>query len=194
MSDVKIKVKKSKTVWCLGDSLTTGFTNCGTNYIPYTDFLQNLHATFKFKCMGLDGDTTDSMFRRFRDEIKQSPPQVGDVLVILGGTNDLGHQRTSESIIINLKCIYGLAKKRGMHVISVTIPKLLNENEFELGDYTTRKQQVNSFISTCSDTHCIDLAARLDPAKHYDKDGLHLNSAGYKTLAELVKLALLLCK
>lgn len=192
----------SKDTGCLSHG-----TGCGRSYAPYTKFLGELSADKKWSIVndGHDGQTTDWMFRHFATHLKQTQKQGSnlnskpyDWILVLGGTNDLGMGKSAEDIIVHLKCIYGLAKKKGMKVLAFTIPEIMGEPFLADDEYIKRKNQVNEFIRTCPDvTKCVDLRHQVSWSDHatphdiYDVDGLHFSFYGYHEMAKLTYQALL---
>ena len=131
-------------------------------------------------------------------------------LIILGGTNDLGWGIAPPVIMENLKFFYEQSQTHGILPVAVTVPSLRDNLELDevfdkgqsLGGITPAVERaiglrvvlnqsikdlgskksipvVDWFTETCENgTQAL--------AAEYSNDGLHLNTIGYKKLAELV--------
>ena len=156
---------------------------------------------------GVCGETTQDMRTRFQSQVLDPLPQV---VIILGGTNDLGLSHPSAIIFENLQFFYEKAQIRGILPVAVTIPSLREDiwqddasaDTHVKGEISPALQQaialrvklnqqiqehgkqrkfpvIDWFAETCeSPTQALAL--------EYSNDGLHLNVAGYRTLAELL--------
>ena len=198
---------------CFGDSLTLGYQSPtpGTPFvenIPYGDYLQEwLGSRGQVVIHGVCGETTQDMRVRFQRDVIVPKPHVA---IILGGTNDLGCGISPDAIMDNLRFFYEHTQSQGILPVAATIPSLrddsgqdhtyettqsgqevtaaleqaialrvmLNQSIKELG-HTQQFPVVDWFTTTCESQ-----AQALAP--EFSNDGLHLNSAGYRKLAELV--------
>ncbi len=87
-------LKPGVVIGCLGDSLTQGYpyslsrgrrtVDGKMEFMSYPDHLKRPGVTIVN--FGVNGDTTDGMLRRLREEVV---PASLDFCIILGGTNDL---------------------------------------------------------------------------------------------------------
>jgi len=195
---------------CFGDSLTLGYQSptlrCPfVETIPYGSYLQEWVG--ERGCVvvkGVCGETTQDMRLRFHEDVLSHVPQVA---ILLGGTNDLGCRLTPDMILDNLRFFYEQAQAHGILPVGVTVPSL--RDEFELGyDFSTGQATtaivergialrvtLNHGIKKLSrDRHfpVVDwFAETCEPetqalASAYSNDGLHLNTLGYRKLAELI--------
>lgn len=206
MKDDRLALK----IVCFGDSLTLGYQSPTPHYpfvenIPYGSYLQKwLGERGCVVVKGVCGETTRDMRRRFHDDVLAHEPQVA---ILLGGTNDLGCSLTPDLILDNLRFFYEQAQTRNILPVAVTVPSLradferaqdsamgqavtaaveraialrvtLNQTIKELGrDY--HFPVVDWFAETCeSSTQAL--------ASEYSNDGLHLNTIGYRKLAEMI--------
>ncbi len=174
-----------KKLIAFGDSLTAGHQNGPET--PYTDYMKPLLGNeWVLVNMGISGELTSQMLMRFeRDVIRHKP----DVVVILGGTNDIGWGIETHSIINNLKSMVQQALDAGITPIPCAIPSLIGFNEL-----IQPRQEVNAAIAQFANekkirfvdlfTATADEKNRLD--QKYSSDGLHLNTRGYKLMAETI--------
>lgn len=190
---------------CFGDSLTAGYQSPTPDWpqlheTPYGSFLQErLGKAASVAVSGLCGELTGEMVQRFhRDVMARKAASV----VILGGTNDLGWETASSEIFANLVAMYDMALAGGVHPVAVTVPSLRVPGNVGTGadrqwldGHIQRRRELNRMIQqACLEKRfpCIDLfAATAEPesgllAQPYSNDGLHLSTAGYQRLADLL--------
>ena len=198
---------------CFGDSLTLGFQSPTRDSpfpeaIPYGTYLQEqMGGRGCVLIRGVCGETTQDMRMRFQVDVLDQQPQVA---IILGGTNDLGVGISPSVIVENLNFFYGQAQSYGVRPVAVTIPSLRgdvwlsHEREGEdlkidcfpemkhaiaqrmvlntlLKDLAKERNipVVDWFVETCEPETKV-LAAE------FSNDGLHLTTAGYQKLAEMI--------
>ena len=204
---------KQLNIVCFGDSLTLGYQlpNSRTPFvenIPYGDYVQEwLGTRGQVVTHGVCGETTQDMRMRFQRDVIVSKPHVA---IILGGTNDLGCGISPDAIMENLTFFYKQAHAQEVLPVAVTVPSLrddsgqghtyetsqsgqgvtaaveqaiasrvmLNQSIKELG-HTQQFPVVDWFAATCESQF-------QSLATEFSNDGLHLNTAGYRKLAELV--------
>jgi lysophospholipase L1-like esterase len=155
---------------------------------------------------GVCGETTQDMRLQFQEDVLDHLPQVA---IILGGTNDLSLGISLAAMMENLSFFYEQAQARGILPVAVTVPSLRDDvgqdDLFEKGQSlrgitpvveraialrVILNQSIKElscerhfpvvdwFAETCEvSTHAL--------ASEYSNDGLHLNTIGYKKLAEL---------
>lgn len=189
---------------CFGDSLTAGYqvqaeTGMPLPDSPYGGFLQEwLGARGKVSVKGICGETTSDMVTRFSRDVLDVVPSYA---VILGGTNDLGLGVSPSTIITNLERFYRLALDVNVQPVGVTIPSIRVEGSGAgtlpawLQSHIQGRLELNRLITErCKRHHvsCVDLfQATLEDssfllAARFSSDGLHLNTAGYRTFARLI--------
>jgi lysophospholipase L1-like esterase len=204
---------KQLNIVCFGDSLTLGYQSSTprtpfVENIPYGDYVQEwLGSRGQVVIHGVCGETTQDMRMRFQRDVIVPKPHV---VIILGGTNDLGCGISPVAILDNLRFFYEHVQAQEILPVAVTVPSLrddsgqdmtfetsqpgqgvtaavkqaialrvmLNLSIKELG-HTQQFPVVDWFTTTCESQ-----AKALAP--EFSNDGLHLNTAGYRKLAELV--------
>lgn len=196
---------RSTLVICFGDSLTAGFqsptrdnpTGADT---PYGKFLQSaLGALAEVQTSGICGELTGEMVMRFRRDVLNHGPAY---VPILGGTNDLGWNRSPSDIMRNLVAMYEQTLAMGSLPIPVTIPSIRVEDGSEsaeggewIAGHLARRHELNQLIQDYADAKSIgyvDLfTATAEPesgqlAAIYSNDGIHLTTAGYQLFAHMV--------
>ena len=195
---------RSPLLVCFGDSLTAGYqaqaeTGLSLPDTPYGGFLQAwLGARGRVSVKGICGETTSDMVMRFsRDAVDVTPAYA----VILGGTNDLGWNLATSTIIANLESLYQLALAAGIQPVGVTVTSVRAAG-YDTGllpawfhSHLHHRLELNRLIAERCERHhmpCVDLfqATSEGPsfllAARFSNDGLHLNTAGYMTFARLV--------
>jgi acyl-CoA thioesterase-1 len=190
---------------CFGDSLTAGFqsptrTNPTGQETPYGQFLQErLGPSAAIKVSGICGELTGEMTMRFRRDVLEHHPSH---VVILGGTNDLGWNAEPGDIMKNLVKMYELARASQITPIPIAVPSIRLDMasggpdvEAFVQQHLRRRTELNGFIRDYALSKAlvlIDLfTATAEPhtgllAAQYSNDGLHLTTAGYQLLADLL--------
>ncbi len=183
----------------LGDSLTFGFILTTLANQPYTSFLGEYADDFlrevgrkdevrvSFVNRGVNGDLTSQMLRRFRGDVAELRP---DYVIVFGGANDIGWGVPTEAILANIRGIFDEAAGSGIRLIGCTVSSVLG---WDAG--IAPRFRLNTLIKRLCDEReapCADLfAATCDPDTKrlragYSSDGLHLNPAGYRKIAETI--------
>jgi lysophospholipase L1-like esterase len=209
MNDQLLSLK----IVCFGDSLTLGYQSPTPRFpfvenIPYGTYLQEWVGTRgQVLVRAVCGETTQDMRGRLQRDMLEQRPHVA---IILGGTNDLSLGISPAAIMENLTFLYEQAQAHGILPVAVTVPSLREdcwqnkEAEGEasgsgmalaieqaiaqrvvlnqlLQDFGVERQfpVVDWFVETCEPkTQAL--------ASEYSNDGLHLTTAGYRKLAEMI--------
>ncbi len=207
------KPLKPLKIVCFGDSLTLGwesptFRTPVVQNIPYGRYIQEwLGDRGLVIVRGVCGETTQDMRARFQKDVLDEGPRL---VVILGGTNDLGLGITPYKILGNLRFFYEHAQGHQILPIAITVPSLRDDSwPDEAGDFEqissvlppviakaiSERIMLNQLIKDlCLERNIpvVDwFTETCDPKTHvlaacYSNDGLHLNAAGYQRLAELL--------
>jgi lysophospholipase L1-like esterase len=181
-------------VVALGDSLTLGYRTQDPHAIdpraPYPAQLETLlRSRFKGQTQafvinaGVNGDNTDGMLWRLRQTAAIEKPEV---VVILGGINDLGTAKDPELVMENLMKLYALCREIGATPVACTLtptrltsPSLRRLNEL-IRAHATEKDVVLADLFP----GLADMEGNL--RKEYSDDGVHLTAAGYGMVAKII--------
>ncbi len=178
---------------CFGDSLTVGFQSPTPDCpdvleTPYGRYLEKrLRGRALVHVSGICGELTTDMVHRFECDVVSRRPAW---TVILGGTNDLGWARRPSEIMRSLVTMYERAVAASVCPVAVTVPSIRG-----FDDHIPRRIELNRLIVAYCAGHalpCVDLfTATAEPetgrlAEPYSNDGLHLTTAGYELLADLL--------
>lgn len=167
---------------------------------PYGYYLQEwLGVSTEIQVRGICGELTGEMAMRFRRDVLQQQPSH---VVLLGGTNDLGWNAQPAEVMRNLVKMYELARASQVMPIPVTVPSIRvdlagggSDSEAWMGQHLSRRAELNGLIQEYAHSKSlpwIDLfMATVEPttgrlAAQYSNDGLHLTTAGYRLLAQLL--------
>lgn len=195
----------SPLILCFGDSLTAGYQTPSPGHAsdgdtPYGHVLQDyLEERGRVEVSGICGEVTGEMVLRFRATVLDRRPQM---VIILGGTNDLGWNADPTEIMRNLTKMYELARASSITPVPVTVPSIrvdLGEDNPDAASWVAqhiqRRQRLNAMIADYAarkGLRHIDLfTATAEPeslmlAQPYSNDGLHLTSSGYRLFGRLV--------
>ena len=204
-------------IGCLGDSLTDGcpgyssYTQSGADVqsqyqywlqaLVTEDFqalLDELRADLVFINRGACGEITQQIKGRLYPEIighaLRGFGRKPDVIIIVGGTNDLGWGIGTGTIAANLMEMHACCRKEGVISMGASIPPTRFEGE---PDYNSRKLGLNREIAKFFTTQKIawaDLYTKMGDASDNGNlkpaldagDGLHFSVAGYRRMAEII--------
>jgi len=192
-------------ILCFGDSLTAGYQTPSPAHpsgqdSSYGYVLQEyLGVRGRVEVSGICGETTGEMVLRFRRAVLERHPQM---VIILGGTNDLGWNADPAEIMRNLIKMYELARASSIVPVPVTVPSIRVDLGGEnpdaaawLAEHIQRRQRLNALIADYAqrkNLRHVDLfTATAEPeslmlAEPYSNDGLHLTSSGYRVFGRLV--------
>jgi lysophospholipase L1-like esterase len=132
--------------------------------------------------LGVGGETTTQMLARFQPEV------VGHgyrAVVILGGINDINHQKTAEEVMANIKQMAKIAQDAQIDVVLCELTPDFRYNSA----HDPEIRQLNSMIVQLAVAEHYTLVDYYDPmAGHpeYFKDELHPNAAGYAVMEQVL--------
>lgn len=190
--------QKPLTIVALGDSTTAGTPGFASpREIPpdgrgnvesqYAYWMTRRHPEWNVLNRGVRGQRTDQIRKRFEYDVLRFNP---DILILLGGVNDLHQGYPAEHVKENLEAMYRKAKEAGIRVVACTIlPYNLATPEIR-----RRILEVNEWIRHYSREHglnfCDTYAAVHDPenpGKLPDSpDEIHPGVEGYRRMGELL--------
>ncbi|SDE84409.1 Lysophospholipase L1 [Blastococcus fimeti] len=172
-------------VVALGDSLTSAEPVGGTDAASWfvvalaaeTRLLQAANA-------GIPGDTTEGMVERFARDVAVHEPRV---VVILGGTNDLGRGRTTGEVVGDLERLAREAREAGAAPVLATIPPRVDQW------FAKEVGELNAAIrasAAASGTPVIDFHSALSDGDGnwlpgFTEDGVHTTAAAAEAMAEV---------
>lgn len=174
----------------LGDSISHG----GASYIPAGQLScqWETYCDVPIKNLARSGDTTQMMIDRFENDVLPFKPQV---LIIMGGVNDIRMGMSSDLVIKNLETLRDKCLANGITPVFCTLTSMNPEIMQRLGipvtdgDWRREREQINQWIMTTP--HYIDTAAALtDDSGHLradlTPDGLHPALRGKKLMGETI--------
>eukprot|EP01113_Clastostelium_recurvatum_P010280 TRINITY_DN15074_c0_g2_i1.p1 TRINITY_DN15074_c0_g2~~TRINITY_DN15074_c0_g2_i1.p1 ORF type:complete len:214 (-),score=42.77 TRINITY_DN15074_c0_g2_i1:34-675(-) len=202
-------------ILAFGDSLTEGYAQWGSVWHPYADRLQillnersssstssssnnndnndNNNITYQVDCAGISGEQSRSMVKRIKKLVAHHDHHVYDIVIVLGGTNDL-HFLDSREIFNNLVSIHHHIAQMGSKSVVVTIPEVENE-QVKHKHISDRRKEVNALLLSYSqefDLPFFDLSSAIphsnmtpDQELLWD-DSLHFSTKGYDKIADLL--------
>jgi acyl-CoA thioesterase-1 len=185
-----------KKIVCHGDSLTEAADLAKNDTWP---ILVESSLNLKTINSGIGGDTSGGLLGRFYDDVVRHQP---DLVVILGGTNDLWWDLEINLIQAN---IFAMACQARFHnitpIVGLPIPLLMKNIQNQdmmapIAGWQKCVQKLSDLVTALktsarqSDIFCLDfyhpfLAKNGDPlSKYYLEDGLHPNPHGHRLMAE----------
>ena len=185
-------------ILCIGNSHTAGFPDFdpmmgGNPESSYQHWLKKgllkTHPEKDFNIMneGICGDTSRGIVLRLIDALGSM--QQPDLVLLAGGTNDLGMTGESQ-IVANLEEGYEACRKSEVLLIATSVPPI------SLYEYVARVKTVNSSIerytSHYQNVFFADWFGALKDTQGFldDKcnsgDGVHLSVEGYKRIGSLL--------
>ena len=187
-----------KKIVCHGDSLTEA-SDLDKNY-TWPTLVEN-RLNLKVIKSGIGGDTSAGMLSRFYPDVVQHQT---DLVIILGGTNDLWWDLEINLIQAN---IFAMACQARFHnitpIVGLPLPLLMKNIERQemmppIAGWLKCVNQLSDLVqalaasAAASDIACLDLHSPfLDKdnrplAKFYLEDGLHPNKQGHLLMADKV--------
>ena len=208
---------KKIIIGCLGNSLTDGYPGY-SNYNGYGADTQSCYqyrirelmqrdldaqpaikgAGIEFINRGICGEITEQIKKRFYPElIHHSLDKLGkkpDIIIIIGGTNDLGWGIDTNAIVGNIIDMHNSCKVEGIVSLGATIPPTRFEYD---SNYNSRKMSINKELRRFFSSNEImfaDLYAKMGDASNNGNlkpaldagDGLHFSVTGYKRMGEVI--------
>ena len=161
----------------LGDSISHG----GAGYIPAGQLScqWETYCSVPVKNLARSGDTTQMMIDRFDNDVLSFKPQV---LLIMGGVNDIRLGSKSDAVIKNLEILRDKCLANEITPVFCTLTSMTPEIMLPLGihltdgDWREAREQINSWIMKTP--YFVDTAEPLTDSQGYMRseltpDGLH---------------------
>eukprot|EP00466_Bigelowiella_natans_P013980 jgi/Bigna1/77855/fgenesh1_pg.50_\ len=202
---------KTVAILCLGDSLTRGYFMNGYKHHPYShrlgDLLKERKDGVKYTVynQGINGFKAVHMKDLYSAAVKERleskkgstdrwEGKAFDIVIILGGINDLCCMTTPEKVFQGLKETHLAAVEDGAITVALTVAEHFQQKTH--GASLEKKiAELNKMIKSLgsSKTHVIDFGAKFpyfslseeDKRDLWD-DGLHYTPQGYDRMGEIV--------
>lgn len=188
----------------LGDSTTAGTpffkspveaapNGSGDASAPFPAHIEATHPGWTVLNRGVNGERTDQIAARFDRDVLAHRPQI---VVILGGVNDVYQGRSAESVIAQLDAMYRRAKAAGIPVIAASIVPFNTAS----ADQNQRMHAINDWIKAEAardgNITFVDTRAAAAIPGNIDRlasspDGLHPSIAGYHRMGDAIAAAIL---
>jgi lysophospholipase L1-like esterase len=185
-----------RTIVCHGDSLTEG-SDLEKNY-TWPHLVENKIKVTVINS-GIGGDTSGGLLARFNQDVVRCQP---DMVVILGGTNDLWWDLDINLILANIFAMACQAQYRNIvPIVGLPLPLYMENVRHQnmmapiagwdkcLNKLSELKDAL-AVAAKESDIACLDFhhpfldINRNVRAKYYSEDGLHPNKLGHLLMAE----------
>ena len=157
----------------LGDSTTA-------NSNGYVEKFQKSFPDAKIKKIAESGQKTDWMLTQFKNEIAKGNKY--DVVISLGGSNDIFGTLRIDKAEANLDEIYSLAKKMGAKVVAITPPN----KSFFPSTTDKHRQLISDFGKWIKSNKKVDIFIDLDKLSNdknlFASDYQHINNQGHEIL------------
>ncbi len=192
----------SLTIVGLGDSTTAGTPEFfsprerppdgqGNEQSQYAYWIIKRHPDWKVLNRGVRGQRTDQMLRRFNWDV---PPHKPDIVVVLGGVNDINQGKELASIQNNLQQIYELSLQEKARVLACTILPL----DILPPEQKEKVREMNEWVRSYAASHhlgfCDTYKALEDPTRpgflRGTRDDIHPDVEGYKLMGEAIAKAI----
>ncbi len=187
------------TILGFGDSLTSGYPGYDPDYlsgnirsqygfwlIEYAkkEYVNNLI----FQNRGIPGELATQMYPRLGQILSQ---QQYNIVIILGGSNDIGWGVPINKIYKSLERMWRLALTKNSKVVACTVPPIADHfMDIQKKQHELNEMIINGIIS--DDMIVVDLFTDLSSddgllKNEYDVgDGLHLSVEGYRKMGESI--------
>lgn len=156
----------------------------------YSYWMMKAHPEWEVLNRGVNGQTTRQMLARFERDVVSADP---DVVVVLGGVNDIYGGSEAAHVERNLESMYGIAESSRILVVGATI---LPYNTAGLRERDAIRD-VNAWVeASCGGARlfCDTNAAVRDASDPHrlasSPDGLHPDARGYRRMGEAIAATL----
>ncbi len=178
------------SIICFGDSLTYGWhADPESEPTPYSADLARSLQGQRVETYGMPGEKTGHMIDRLKALLQNAEPRT---VIILGGTNDIGTQRTAQEIYGNLQALHQIALEKAKNSVAVAIPYHGLEEEQGWQFIGEKRREINLNLKQLADHNprirYVSLEA-LSPKVQTEgvwEDRVHLTARGNQILASLI--------
>ena len=187
----------------MGDSTTAGTpgwkspleappAGAGDETSQYAYWLMLAHPEWEVLNRGVNGERSDEIRGRFERDVVEAKPAV---VVIIAGVNDVYQGRPAAHVIEQLRSMYSRAAEAGIRVVAGTIIPYNTATR----DHDARMREINDWIrqhaGTVSGVAFVDTRAAAAAADNPDRlfespDQLHPSAAGYRRMADAIRMVL----
>lgn len=189
----RVNPPEAVRIAALGDSITHGG---GSIAAPpcYTMYTYESYSKVPLKNLGRSGDTTGDLADRFEDDVLPFSPEI---LLIMGGINDLRLGYDADTIIGNLSYLENEARENGITPVFSTVLPLNPQRMAEFSDiepvnegWLNELTAVNEWIRTRD--HFVDISSPelIDEngwlRDSHSADGLHPDATAKKLIGETI--------
>lgn len=193
---------KKGGILLIGDSLTQGYTGQTTPFHSYSIKLSKLIPDYQIYTYGITGQGIQDIYNREVACLTEPEKRKFSIVILLGGSNDLGFEYAQTIIACLDKAFLCAANYLGdpTHLVVMTLPQL--DCETVMKEIEQKRRTINDWIrAVCAERSytLVDFAESIIPIsedirrKNYTQenaiwlaDGLHMSSKGYDCLADLV--------
>ncbi|MFI7587925.1 GDSL-type esterase/lipase family protein [Spongisporangium articulatum] len=175
-------VSSETVVVGLGDSIT---------FRPQSWFRQTCSIGLIGDCLdaGIVGNTTLQMYARFQTDVVGAG---ADVMVLMGGTNDMRHGASTAQILKRLKRLVAAAHENGIAVVLATVPA---RDGAKAGQQVLALNRAIRRWAAAADLPLLDMYGAVGTKSGtyqagLTDDGLHPNVAGFTRMAAIAEAKL----
>lgn len=170
------RLSSQDNILAFGDSLTYGVgAKAGADYPSQLAELIGIEVNN----YGISGETSAQGLTRFERVIAEVQPEL---VILLEGGNDILRNQKSHQTKHNLASMITVAQKANIQVVLIGVPS----KSLFLSDADFYEELANEY-----DLIYIEgVISKLLKQPKYKSDAIHLNSAGYRILAERIEEAL----
>ena len=142
-----------------------------------------------FNNKGIPGELACWMPNRLRHILKSSTFQCA---IILGGSNDIGWQDTTNQIVTYLQELWQIARENRIEVIACTVPPIgveypsIQSAQKELNRLIVNHANESEGIVIADTHHALAGTDGLLKGEYDSGDSLHLNVKGYRRMGEVI--------
>lgn len=182
-------------IYCLGDSLTTGYgvsgSDCWVHRVAAKTGFEMINA-------GLNGDVTLGMAARF---YRDTEPMRPDLMFLLGGGNDILNEKTDRNARKGIRKILDAAVHRSIPVILGLpfpfVPDMAERLWSPDKDYdliNAIQEDYVHWLQNMAEEHGLPVAnlwdmfsaMELSQRRELSLDGIHLNAEGHRIMADFM--------